>query len=238
MPGARVRHAGQPGGLVHATVAAPRRFVGRGAIVEVLLGRAVDGQEAHVWRARVSLPWRRPGDAALCYEFAGMNLLTAEWVQAWGSILGAMLGAGLAVVGAVWFERRKELQRERSVQRVAIRGVDRISAEAAYMLRLLKERSLVLAIIAALAELRRREVMLERFAPFNEMGSAASAAVVIDLLDKVASVTRFYEILQPNRTAAYLTDETNRLMLEDCKALIQAAMVAQGYLSRSLNKSA
>ena len=174
----------------------------------------------------------------MCYEFAGMNLLTAEWVQAWGSILGAMLGAGLAVVGAVWFERRKELQRERSVQRVAIRGVDRISAEAAYMLRLLKERSLVLAIIAALAELRRREVMLERFAPFNEMGSAASAAVVIDLLDKVASVTRFYEILQPNRTAAYLTDETNRLMLEDCRALIQAAMVAQGYLSRSLNKSA
>jgi len=180
---------------------------------------------------------RAPGDgkgATMC-EFVGWcALMTAPWVQAWGSIVGAMLGAGLAVVGAVWFESRKERARQMALQRVVIRSVNRIAAEAAHIQQELGRNANVNDVLAALSELKRREETLERYMPFGDLGTHGSSAMVIHLMDAVADVTRYFEILQPNRTAAYLTNADMKGMLAAQNKLIETADLARGFLGRHM----
>lgn len=123
-----------------------------------------------------------------CYVFAGAELLTAQWVQAWGSILGATLGAGLAVYGAVWFDRRKAGATGKAYREMIVSTVKRIDLDRVQLNSLIDAGASSSDVRLAGMELSRAYGILSQFSPFVELGSYYASAALIDLSDTLMRV--------------------------------------------------
>lgn len=115
------------------------------------------------------------------YTFAGMDLLTAPWMQVWGSILGAALGAALAVYWSLWVQRRRERVEARAFKKMIRNLVDGLKGTVRATLVLIEMNAHLDAFPHVANELTHDDAALNRFSPFIQLGSYEEVAALIDL---------------------------------------------------------
>jgi hypothetical protein len=122
-------------------------------------------------------------------EFVGWGeLFSAQWVAAWGSIVGAMLGAGLAVIGAVWFDRRKERVDQRAYSQIVLAAVKHV-ANAAHQISATLNSENKDALEEEVRFLVHNGETLNAFSPFTETGNYLKVSVILGLVSDIGLVS-------------------------------------------------
>lgn len=118
------------------------------------------------------------------YQLVALQeLATAPWVQAWGSMVGAALGAGLAVYGAVWFERRHSLRQAKTFAESARYVVRRVQVEMDRFREAWAETAQADKLQPSLSALSRMARVFDRLCPFSELQHPEVEVYLIELTE-------------------------------------------------------
>lgn len=118
------------------------------------------------------------------------EITAAEWLQAWGSIVGAALGAGLAIAGAVWIQHRTDRRRARAYASTLYAIIERIRACIRRLLVAIDENQHTSTKEAMLRELVRHGDVLQRFIPFAELDDFDQAEFLVEICNQVEDLKR------------------------------------------------